>query len=94
MKVKDLVFGEGNWVRLARVENGHLIYSVLSKLNVPLIEFKVPPEDQLGATFSLIDTPKVFMRWIRKEIERQDAEEKMIAKAREDWQKEIENGTA
>ncbi len=87
-RIKALVWGEGNYVALERVENGDLVYNVHGPDRGMLIEFKVPHADQLGATFHLTDTPKVFMRWIRKEVLRQDEEQKMIDQARADWEKE------
>lgn len=89
MSMKELVFGEGNFVTLERVENGHIIYLLLNEDNTVLLEFKVPPADQLGATFELHDSPKVFMRWIRKELEVQAAEKLRLETARAEWEKEL-----
>ncbi len=88
-RIKELVWGEGNWVKLGSVEDGHLVYDVLNKQNASLLEFRVPPADQLGATFHLTDTPKVFMRWIRKEIEKQVAEAAHVEEARKLWAEEL-----
>jgi hypothetical protein len=87
--IKDLVWGEGNYVKLDRVENGCLVYNLLDKDRGPLLEFTVPPQDQLGATFQLTDTPKLFMRWIRKEVERQKQEEARLEEGRIAWEKEL-----
>jgi hypothetical protein len=89
MSVKDLVWGEGSYVALDRVENGSLVYNLLDKNRGPLLEFRVPHADQLGATFQLTDTPKLFMRWIRKELERQKQEEALLEEGRIAWEKEL-----
>jgi hypothetical protein len=89
MSLKNLVFAEGNYVALDRVEDGHLVYNLLDKDRGGLMEFKVPPEDQRGATFHLTDTPKLFMRWIRKEVERQKQEEALLEEARKVWEQEL-----
>lgn len=83
--IKDLVFGEGNYVELRNVVDGHLFYDVMAKSGHVLFAFSVPPEDQIGATFECQDSPKLFMRWIRKEIERRENEKAMIEQARKDW---------
>jgi hypothetical protein len=83
--IKDLVFGEGNYVELRNVVDGHLFYDILTKTDHVIYSFSVPPEDQIGATFESRDTPKLFMRWIRKEIARREEEQKMIEQARKDW---------
>jgi hypothetical protein len=87
-RLKEIVFGEGNIVSLQRIENGEVVYHVLNKQNATLISFRIPYADQLGATFELIDSPKFFMRWIRKELERRDAEAEFVKQAKEDWEKE------
>ena len=87
--IKDLVWGEGNYVALDRVENGSLIYNLLDKDRGPLLEFKIPPEDLLGATFHLTDTPRLFMRWIRRELELRKLEEALREDARIAWEKEL-----
>lgn len=88
MTIKELVLGEGNVVRLHYVEDGEIHYELVNRQNAVLLSFKIPHEDQLGATFTLYDSPKFFMRWIRKELERQEAEKKMIETAREEWKRE------
>lgn len=93
--IKELVFAPNNEAVLNRIDDGDAIYDLNQSLadgTYTLIQFRVPKEDLRGAVFNLRDTPKVFMRWIRKELERQKAEEEMIAKAREDWKKEQANG--
>ncbi len=87
--VKELVFGEGNYVALEFVENGELVYNLFDANAEMLLEFKVPPADQLGATFNLTDSPKMFMRWIRKELEAQAAEKLRLDTARTEWEKEL-----
>lgn len=83
--IKDLVFGEGNYVELRRVIDGHLFYEVMHKAAGCIFTFSVPPEDQVGATFEVNDSPKLYMRWIRKEVERRNKEQEMIEQARKDW---------
>ncbi len=87
-RIKALVWGEGNYVALERIENGELVYNVHGPDRGTLLEFRVPHADQLGATFHLSDTTKVFMRWIRKAVEKKIEEEQVIEQARIDWAKE------
>jgi hypothetical protein len=83
--LKELIFTEGNQVSLQHIDDGDAVYRLLNKQNAALLDFRVPKEDLRGATFKLWDSPKVFMRWIRKELERQEDEQKMIEQARKDW---------
>lgn len=85
--IRDLVFTLDNRVELHSVVDGHLQYNVRNHTN-DVFSFSVPPEDQIGATFYADDSPKLFMRWIRKEIERRESEQLMIKKAKEDWNRE------
>ena len=89
MSLKDLVFGEGNWVGLVCLDDSSLIYKLFDKTDTELLEFSIPKEDFPGATFKVKDTPKVFMRWIRKEVERQKVEQLQIEEARAAWEKEL-----
>jgi len=89
MDIKGLVWGEGNYVALDRVENGNLVYNLLDKNRGTLLKFKVPPADKLGATFQLTDTPRLFMRWIRKELETRKQEEVLREEGRIAWEKEL-----
>lgn len=89
--IKDLIFTEGNFVELRNVVDGCLFYDLMDKENRILLNFPVPPEDQLGATFEVHDSPKLFMRWIRKELERRENERKMIEQARKDWEEGKQN---
>lgn len=93
MGIKELVFGNGNYVSLRNVIDGHLFYDLLndSEQNSLLFTFSVPPEDQIGATFEVQDSPKLFMRWIRKELVRREEEQKMIEQARKDWTDGVQN---
>lgn len=90
MNLKEIVFGEGMGVSLQRVEDGRLIYNVLNGQNAVVLTFSVPHADQLGATFPLTDSPKMYMRWIRKELERRAEEEKLIEEGRREHQAYLE----
>lgn len=49
--------------------------------------FRIPLEDVAGGVFPARDHDyKMYMRWIRKELELNKAEAEMIAKARADWE--------
>lgn len=88
MSLKDMVFGDGMFVSLEEVRDGHLVYNLVGPPGI-VLTFQVPPEDQLGAVFPLSDTPKTFMRWIRKERERLVEDEKYREEARRKWAEEI-----
>lgn len=85
MTVKELVYTEGHVVVLSKIDNGDAVYYLMAPPGELLMTFRVPKEDLLGAVFNLTDTPKVFMRWIRKELERQKQEAEMIERAKKDW---------
>lgn len=87
--LKELVFGDGNCVALEYVENGELVYNLFDENAEMLLEFRVPPADQLGATFHLTDSPKMFMRWIRRELELKKLDEALREDARIAWEKEL-----
>lgn len=91
MTLKDLVFTEGNFVTLRKIDDGDAVYWLYSEgaqdsMTRLLLEFKVPKEDLRGAEFKLHDSPKFFMRWIRKALELKQEEEQMIAQAKKDWE--------
>lgn len=86
--IRDLVFTPFNYVELHSVIDGHLQYNLRNGDGAVIFSFSVPPEDQVGATFYASESPKLFMRWIRKEIERRETERLMIEKAKEDWKRE------
>lgn len=90
MKLKDLIFTEGNSVSLSHLDDGDAVYDLIQAtdghvLNVRLLTFTVPREDLRGATFKLHDSPKFFMRWIRKELEHQEEAARILEQARKDW---------
>lgn len=89
MTLKDLVFGYGMSVDLKSVDDGHLVYSVTNAMREEVLEFKVPPDDQRGASFALHDTPKFFMRWIRKGLEQQELEKIRLEEGRRAWELEL-----
>lgn len=86
--IKHLVFGVGHRADMSAVIDGHLVYELFDGGGKKLLTFSVPPHDQLGATFKIYDTPKVLMRWVRKEVERQIEEQKTIEQAKADWERE------
>lgn len=86
MTIKDLVFTPGHMVHLLRVEDGDLVYMLTNAQNAELLTFPVPAADLRGATFQLTDTPKVFMRWIRRELERRTQAAELIEQARKEWE--------
>lgn len=49
--------------------------------------FRIPLEDTVGAVFPRDDyeNPRYYQRWIRKEMELQQAEAAAIAKAKAEW---------
>lgn len=90
MNLKELIFTEGNSVALRYLDDGDAVYDLIQAtdgyvLNVRLLTFRVPREDLRGATFNLHDSPKFFMRWIRKELERQEEAERILKQAQKDW---------
>ena len=83
MNLKDLVFNPDHAVFLTEVENGDLCYILINDdTDDELLKFRVPKEDLLGATFPACDTPKVFMRWIRKALADKEALDVQIAQAK------------
>lgn len=82
-KIKDIVFGQGNVVELMGVEDGALVYRAISKGHRPL-EFRIPHEDLRGASFKLHDSPKLFMRWIRKAVLQEEQDLANIEQERKD----------
>jgi len=77
-----------SYVVFDRCEDRKIWYSCVSSHGV-IFSFPIPFEDTVGGVFQRIDhKPMHFMRWIRKEFERQKAEREMIAKAKADWEKE------
>lgn len=71
--LKELVFGEGNFVEFARAEDHNLWYEVVIPDDLVghevALEFPVPFKDTLGAVFLSQDSPKFFMKWIRQRLE-------------------------
>ncbi len=61
MKISDHVKG---LVRFSFCQGGYLYYKTDSGL-----EFPIPIEDTVGATFLAEDKAIFFMRWIRKHME-------------------------
>lgn len=92
MTLKELVFNPEHYVSLHSIDDGDAIYHVCEFSTMlgenTLLTFRVPKDDLRGAVFQRQDSPKLFMRWIRKELERKATEDEMIRKAREDWQRE------
>lgn len=68
--LKEEIVGEDKRVRFVYLLNGNLWYRTNSGF-----EFPVPVEDTAGAKFLPEDRAMVFMRWIRKHIERLKQEE-------------------
>lgn len=89
-RLKELVFGVDNFVSLRHIDDGDAVYELRTGADghILLMTFTVPRDDLRGAQFAIRDTPKLFMRWIRKELERRDAESELIKRAREDWETE------
>ncbi len=91
MNLKEIIFGGTMTISLQRVEDGKLIYDVLNRQNAVVLTFAVPHADQLGATFPLTDSTRMYMRWIRKELERRAEEEKLIEEGRREHQTYLES---
>ncbi len=50
------------------------------------LDFTIPLADIPGGTFPKVDNqPKHYQRWIRQALEVKAEEEKMIARAKEEW---------
>lgn len=89
MTLKELIFTEGNFVTLREIDDGDAVYWLYSEdgpMSQLLLQFKVPKEDLRGAVFKLHDSPKFFMRWIRKAVQQKEEQEKLIAQAKKDWE--------
>lgn len=67
MKIPDIkeCVSRDKIVRFVRCESGNLTYVCENGF-----EFEIPYSDTHGATFLAEDKSTLFMRWIRKEIER------------------------
>ncbi|HEY6019811.1 MAG TPA: hypothetical protein VIY48_07870, partial [Candidatus Paceibacterota bacterium] len=70
MKLVELL-KEAAWAELEEVSHGYLWYNLYRKHeDVAVFRFRIPFADTAGGTFMASeDNPKIFQRWIRKELE-------------------------
>lgn len=93
------IMKDTSWVRFKECFDGKLWYECIYDASTdtyddfyPFFVFPIPFDETHGAVFKdQDDKPMHFMRWIRKEFERQRDEAKMIADEKAKWDEELRN---
>ena len=83
-------------VKFERLEDSKLLYLCVRegqcgnlRVDDVFFRFSIPLHDTAGGVFRALDNkPMFYMRWIRKQFEADKAQQEMIAKAKEDWERE------